>query len=68
MADEADMAQHQIEQSLALAFKAREREKIRPIGRCWYCYDKLTDLVLFCSADCRDDWDREQKAKARSGR
>lgn len=67
MADEIDQAQANIEQSLELAFKTRKRDSLRPVGRCWYCYEKLVDLVLFCSSECRDDWDKEQAARARAG-
>lgn len=67
MADEIDRAQDHIEQQLAFAFMTRQREQIRPVGRCWYCKETLTETMLFCSSECRDDWDRERKAKAIAG-
>ena len=34
-------------------------------GRCHYCDEALHEQ-LFCDEDCRDDWQREQDAKARN--
>lgn len=68
MADEADMAQAQIEQSIEMAFKSRAREALRPIGVCRFCRERVGEALLFCSSECRDDWDREQKLRAQAGR
>jgi predicted nucleic acid-binding Zn ribbon protein len=67
MADEIDQAQEQIEQHLAFALKSRKRETLRPIGSCRFCEDAIEAGLLFCSADCRDDWDRVKRARERSG-
>jgi hypothetical protein len=67
MADEADQAQAQIEMNIVAAFANRRRSNLRPIGRCWFCEEELTKTMLFCSSECRDDYDREQAAKARAG-
>jgi predicted nucleic acid-binding Zn ribbon protein len=67
MADEIDQAQHQIEQQLEWAMRTRKRENMAPIGRCWFCEDTLEPTRLFCSADCRDDYDRLKRARERSG-
>ncbi|MDN2678480.1 hypothetical protein [Janthinobacterium sp. SUN033] len=37
-------------------------------GCCHYCDEPLAPALLFCDADCRDDYDKEQAAKARAGR
>lgn len=37
-------------------------------GACYNCDSKLAPENLFCDADCRDDWEREQAAKRRNGR
>jgi hypothetical protein len=67
MADEADQAQAQIEMSIMTAFQNRRRSNLKPIGRCWFCEETLTGALLFCSSECRDDYDRESAAKARAG-
>jgi len=67
MADEADLAQAQIEMNIRAAFENRQRSNLRPIGRCWFCEEALTKSMLFCSSECRDDYDREKAARARAG-
>jgi len=67
MADEIDQAQEQIEQQLHFAFMTRQRDNLRPIGACWFCHEELTETMLFCSSDCRDDWDKRKRAKERAG-
>ncbi|MDO8069998.1 hypothetical protein O3299_00540 [Janthinobacterium sp. SUN176] len=37
-------------------------------GCCHYCDEPLVPALLFCGVDCRDDYDKEQAAKARAGR
>jgi hypothetical protein len=37
-------------------------------GCCHYCDEALAPALLFCNVDCRDDYDKEQAAKARAGR
>lgn len=41
---------------------------LQPKGACHNCDFKLEAEHLFCDADCRDDWEREQAAKRRNGR
>jgi hypothetical protein len=67
MADEADQAQRQIEQSLEVALRNRQRSNLKSIGRCWFCEEGLSESLLFCSADCRDDYERLEAAKKRNG-
>jgi len=36
------------------------RREIMPTGRCHYCDDEInatTHVRLFCSTECRDDWE-----------
>lgn len=40
---------------------------LRPMFRCYYCNEILGARLLFCDADCRDDWQRERAARLRSG-
>ena len=37
-------------------------------GCCHFCDEALAPAQLFCDVDCRDDYDKEQAAKARAGR
>ncbi|MDO8052040.1 hypothetical protein O3301_26570 [Janthinobacterium sp. SUN211] len=46
----------------------RRRPALVVHGCCHYCDEPLAPALLFCDADCRDDYDKEQAAKARAGR
>ena len=37
-------------------------QKILPIGKCYNCEESLGDEHLFCDADCRDDWQKRNRA------
>lgn len=37
-------------------------------GACHWCSELLDRLAIFCCAECRDDWQREQDAKRRNGK
>jgi hypothetical protein len=43
--------------------KVRQKAGIRmhaATGYCLYCNETVPDQQLFCSSDCRDDWEYEQ--------
>ncbi|MPV86885.1 hypothetical protein [Ostreibacterium oceani] len=68
MTDIIDKANEAAEIQLAHAI---ETAKARPHphlikGRCNYCGESVVDY--FCDADCRDDYEREQKIKQLNGR
>lgn len=46
----------------------KHQRKLAPVGRCHYCTEGLHKDQLFCDNDCRDDWQRDQDAKARNRR
>ena len=46
----------------------RGRLALVAYGCCHYCDEALAPALLFCGVDCRDDYDKEQAAKARAGR
>ena len=46
----------------------RSRPALVAYGACHYCDEPLAPGLLFCDVDCRDDYDKEQAAKARAGR
>lgn len=68
MADEADLAQDQIEATLASAIRRVRTPKLRPTGCCHNCEGLLPPGLLFCDSACREDHEREEAARARSGR
>nr|WP_314608210.1 hypothetical protein [uncultured Janthinobacterium sp.] len=47
----------------------RGRPTLVAHGCCHYCDETLAPApLLFCNVDCRDDYEKEQAAKARAGR
>lgn len=68
MADEIDLANRQAERWLDQARKnALEKPRMQPKGKCYFCgeaFEKDSPL-LFCDADCRDGYEKEQKLKNR---
>lgn len=68
MSDIADRADWRIEQDLQ---NARAHIGKQPIldrdGRCHFCDELIAHGLLFCNADCRDDYDKEQAALRRAG-
>jgi len=59
MADNVDEASEMAELHLA-AELAKPKVSLPPLtGSCYYC-DALTD-ERFCDADCRDDYERDQR-------
>ena len=46
----------------------RSRPGLVANGCCYYCDEVLAPALLFCNVDCRDDYEKEQAAKARAGR
>lgn len=67
MADEADIAQTQIDQHLAHCI-ANRKKVITSIGACWYCNTALGPGFLFCNHECRDDFQEEERLKAIAGK
>ena len=68
MADEADATQERMEVEEAFRRRQRTGPLLPPAnGRCLYCSDPVDDGQHFCSIDCRQDWDKEQKIRKAQG-
>ena len=65
MADEADEAsktEHRaLQAALASQAAAAAANKLHPKGTCYYCDETVPAHALFCDADCRNDYDHEQR-------
>jgi hypothetical protein len=66
MSDEADRANEQMEMSLALSLKRREKTLLA-VGFCHFCESRLRDGVLFCEKACAVDYEHEQRLKKIKG-
>lgn len=71
MADELDRASDYERAAVESATKhirnsARQRQLI-PVGSCYYCNTSLSSGMLFCDAECRDDWEAEKASQQRNG-
>lgn len=72
MADDIDRAQQETEFLLAAALR-RTRPKLIPKGICLSCEIELITIdgdpsALFCSVECRDDFEKREKMRRISGR
>lgn len=67
MADEIDRANEMAELNLAASLSVR-RSSLSPCGHCYYCDEPVRVGVLFCTADCRDDWQAEDKIRRIQGK
>jgi len=68
--DDADRAadREDIAREAAVAAIRRRIEAMPSLGYCYYCGEALRAGKRFCDADCRGDYERQQKARARNGR
>lgn len=77
--DEIDFMRIPDQNDFASALEDRERESLissirnasakRPeyTGQCYYCEEAIESPLIFCDANCRDDFEREQAALRRNG-
>lgn len=66
MSDDADKAQEIIDKMNEQAALLRKPE-LKFIGFCHNCGEWVAPGRIFCSIECRDDWQREENAKRRNG-
>lgn len=70
MADDADRADAEIERATRVAIRNAQVTYTPATGECFNCEVKFSagdPVRRFCDAECRDDWETEQRRKA-SGR
>lgn len=68
--DDADRASDREDIARAAAVEAvRARiERLPSLGYCYYCGEALRAGKRFCDSDCRDDYERQEKMRSRTGR
>ena len=70
MSDFADDALkfEEMDRELAIAMHRKKSHSLLPVCGCHFCDSVLPPNMLFCDSDCRDDWEREHRARERAGR
>lgn len=69
MSDFADRSEWVIAQVITEGVaQARNAARLPATGSCHFCQDPVVETLLFCDADCRDDFEKEQAALHRAGR
>lgn len=66
MSDEADLGNEEVQQSIDLARKLiNPKPMYEATGMCLNegCDEKLPEGVRWCSPECRDDFERDQKRR-----
>lgn len=64
MPDLADLADERIELDLAFALAERRPSGPPAVGWCWNCGEPLHNGARWCDAECRDDWEADQRRNA----
>lgn len=67
MADEIDLQIEREEKEMNILLAVRKVIP-RSKGACFNCDEKLPDGQMFCDADCRDDYEKEQFQKSQAPR
>lgn len=66
MADDTPPAP-QLEERQRQQASLLRKPSLRAIGYCYHCSDDLPPGLLFCSLDCREDYERAQAARRHNG-
>lgn len=67
--DEADKADREIEARQAMAIRqARSAPALRSNGKRHFCAECVTGKLLFCDADCAQDFENEEQQLMRTGK
>lgn len=53
----------QMDRDLAIAASHRHAPALTPVGVCYNCESSVPDGACFCDRDCRDDYERRQRAE-----
>ncbi len=65
--NDADRAQRSLEHFSQLNIaQLRQQPAPKANGLCLYCQTRVANGVLFCDSDCRDDFERLARRKARA--
>lgn len=68
MTDEADRSDAKIEAAILEGIrKVRAGKSLAWTGECHWCGDGVPEPHRFCGADCRDDYERMERAKRLRG-
>lgn len=67
--DDCDLSDGRIAHAVEIALdQARRAPALPPNGKCYFCGECVTGKLLFCGANCRDDFAAEEEAMKRAGR
>ncbi|MFN4003333.1 MAG: hypothetical protein ACK4MJ_12285 [Hylemonella sp.] len=66
MADDADLTDAHLEREMQMRLAAlRRRQQALPYsGQCYWCGEDVAPPKRWCDADCRDEWERQQRRGA----
>lgn len=70
MADDVDRGNETAEQTLAGYINrvraSLQHEHLTPSGECYNCGEALPEHLIFCSAECRADYDYRKSVRRRT--
>lgn len=62
--DEADLTAERLEREMERLLALRRASGPAPTGECLWCGEPLAPRLRWCSAECRDDWERRHARRA----
>lgn len=63
--DEADLTAERIEREMEHLLALRRAVGPQPTGECLWCGEPVAAHLRWCSAECRDDWERAHASRRR---
>ena len=70
MADDVDRGNDQAEMRLQACIETARRmagHNLKPVGECYNCLEPVGEDRAFCGPECREDYDRRDAARRRTG-
>lgn len=66
MADDADLSDARAEREMQarLAWLRMRQQALPYSGQCYWCGENVHAPKRWCDADCRDEWERQQRRGA----
>jgi hypothetical protein len=66
--DQASLSQEAFEERMIQAVRKKAGHTLLFTGKCYYCSENIKSPHIFCDVSCRNDYEREERLNAISGR
>ena len=66
MADVCDNAEGYADLAMMVGLQMAQASPTPPIKKCYACEEPLPEGVRWCDVECRDDYEKQEKARKRN--